>query len=101
MLVYCDECLKEYEPEFKVKKVKDDIEETYFKCPHCKHKYTAFYTNRSIRQQQTKLRNTYKKFDKKRLTNHQLQFWLNVVKARTEKIEKEMKELKEEINNES
>ncbi len=60
MLAYCDECLGEYVPKLKIKKYKCGIEETYFKCPHCNDKYTAFYTDRKIRKQQKELRNFYK-----------------------------------------
>lgn len=32
------------DPIFKEAKVKDDIREVYFKCPHCGRKYICFYT---------------------------------------------------------
>lgn len=46
------------DPVFKEEKVKDDIREVYFKCPHCGKKYTCFYTDREIRKLQALQRKT-------------------------------------------
>ncbi|AUM89178.1 transglycosylase [Clostridium botulinum] len=57
MEIYCDKCGKDFEMNIKVKKHHGGVEETYFKCPHCKEKHTSFFTDKSIRIKQTKVRN--------------------------------------------
>lgn len=70
MLAICDAedgCKKEFTLEkFEVEKLDNDIEKTYFKCPHCNKKYVAFYTDKEIRRKQKFIRNVKdnKKFDK-------------------------------------
>lgn len=63
MLVKCNKgCEKNFElAKFKEKKLKDDVVETYFKCPHCGKKYNCFYTDKEIRQLQAQLRNKWGK----------------------------------------
>lgn len=46
------------DPIFKEEKVKEDINEVYFKCPKCGRKYTCFYTDREIRKLQALQRKT-------------------------------------------
>lgn len=60
MKVICTKgCNKQFEkPIFKEKKLKEDIREIYFKCPHCGVKYTCFYTDREIRKLQALQRKT-------------------------------------------
>lgn len=55
MIVNCDECKKDFEVDTKVKKVKEDIEKTYFICPICNHEYIAYYTNSKIRKKQEEI----------------------------------------------
>ncbi|MBY6800133.1 transglycosylase [Clostridium botulinum] len=64
MKVYCDKCNKDFEINAKEKKYKDGIVELYFKCPHCQERYTSFFTNKSIRQKQKKVRNLYEQHGK-------------------------------------
>ncbi|MEK4149023.1 hypothetical protein NST02_18330 [Robertmurraya sp. FSL W8-0741] len=40
----------------KTKLVKNGIEKTYFRCPHCKHEYIAFYANQETKKLQKKMR---------------------------------------------
>lgn len=49
---------------FRTKKVKRGIEKTYFRCPHCKHEYVAYYSSdetlklqKQMRQLHVKMRN--------------------------------------------
>jgi transcription elongation factor Elf1 len=37
-------------------KLKDGIDKTYFNCPSCGKEYLCFYTNKSIRDKQKKIR---------------------------------------------
>ncbi|KNF06991.1 hypothetical protein CLPU_36c00070 [Gottschalkia purinilytica] len=60
--VICNECKKEFEIKVRVKKHKQGIEETYFKCPHCKTKYTSIYTNEEIRKLQSDVRRLLNKY---------------------------------------
>lgn len=63
METYCDKgCKKKFEiKEFKERKLKDGVMETYFKCPHCHKKYNCFYTDKEIRRLQAQLRNKWGK----------------------------------------
>ena len=62
MLALCDGidgCQKEFKiTGFEIEKLEsdDDIEKTYFHCPHCGKEYLCFYTDRSIREKQKKIR---------------------------------------------
>jgi len=60
MLVKCDGtggCGKEFRiTGFNLDKMSNDIEKTYFKCPYCNKEYIAFYTDKSIRKKQKKIR---------------------------------------------
>ncbi|ABS42177.1 hypothetical protein [Clostridium botulinum] len=63
METYCDKgCKKKFEiKEFKERKLKDGVIETYFKCPKCGKKYICFYTDKEIRLLQAKLRSKWSK----------------------------------------
>ncbi|MBN3405726.1 hypothetical protein CF088_10580 [Clostridium botulinum] len=63
METYCDKgCKKKFEiKEFKERKLKDGVIETYFKCPKCGEKYICFYTDKEIRLLQSKLRSKWSK----------------------------------------
>ncbi|WP_339273647.1 hypothetical protein MKY59_21080 [Paenibacillus sp. FSL W8-0426] len=42
---------------FEIEQMHDGIEKTYFDCPHCKHRYVAYYTDPEIRRLQANIRN--------------------------------------------
>lgn len=42
---------------FEIEHMHDGIEKTYFECPHCKHRYVAYYTDPEIRKLQANIRN--------------------------------------------
>ncbi|MEK3909640.1 hypothetical protein [Oceanobacillus sp. FSL W7-1309] len=50
----CDNCHKITDVLFKEKRHPNDIRETYFKCEHCYHHYTAFVTDSKVRKMQLK-----------------------------------------------
>lgn len=54
--VNCDKCKKDFIIKLKVKKHKEGIEELYFKCPHCKERYTSYYIDREGKELQKKIR---------------------------------------------
>jgi predicted RNA-binding Zn-ribbon protein involved in translation (DUF1610 family) len=60
MLVKCDGkdgCNQEFNLEkIEVTKLDNDIEKTYFVCPHCGKEYVAFYTDKHIRKKQAIIR---------------------------------------------
>lgn len=64
MIIVCNEgCNKEFElDKFKEAKHKDGIIEVYFKCPHCKNKYTSYFTDRDIRIKQSKINKLWDKY---------------------------------------
>lgn len=51
-MIGCNKCKEVFESKIEVEKVKGDIERTFFICPNCKEKYTAFLTNEKIRNKQ-------------------------------------------------
>lgn len=57
--VNCDKCKKDFIIKLKVKKHKEGIEELYFKCPHCKERYTSYYIDREGKELQKKIRAKY------------------------------------------
>lgn len=42
--------------------VKRGIEKNYFRCPHCKHGYLAFYSSTETRKLQSEMRELHNKF---------------------------------------
>ncbi|MEO2212105.1 hypothetical protein ABGV40_14780 [Paenibacillus amylolyticus] len=40
-----------------IEKMNDGVEKTYFDCPHCKHRYVAYYTDPEIRKLQDDINN--------------------------------------------
>lgn len=55
----CNEgCNQQFSIEqFEIEQLYDGIEKTFFECPHCKHRYVAYYTDPEIRKLQTNIRN--------------------------------------------
>jgi len=50
-------CEKEFTiTKFRNKKVKNGIEKTFFRCPHCKHEYVSFYASDETRRLQKDMR---------------------------------------------
>lgn len=60
---YCNEnCQKQFGVnKFDTKRIDDDIEKTYFLCPHCNHEYAVYFTDEAVRKLQKKLRIIYRK----------------------------------------
>lgn len=56
MNVHCDNCQKEFTIAVKEKKHSKGIVETYFKCPHCSHRYSGAFTNARARKCQKQIR---------------------------------------------
>lgn len=71
--VVCDVCSKRFAvTRLKRQRLKNGIEEVYFKCPECKQHYTAYYTNKEIRDNQSEIRRLRKKLNKKTRIMHEL-----------------------------
>ncbi len=51
----CDNCHKITDITYKETKHPNDIRETYFKCEHCYHHYTAFVTDAKVRKMHKKV----------------------------------------------
>lgn len=86
MLVKCDgpeSCGREFHLEkFELAKLDNEVEKTYFICPHCGKEYVAFYTDPTIRRKQEKIRRLYSPYKIEKLKNE---------------IAKDMKKLRSEI----
>lgn len=50
-----------YVKHFKLDKLHNNIEKTYFNCPNCSREYVCFYTNESTRKLQSKMRELHRK----------------------------------------
>lgn len=50
-----------YVKHLKVAKLHNSIEKTYFNCPNCSQEYVCFYTDKSIRKLQSKMRELHRK----------------------------------------
>lgn len=64
MLAICNEgCNKEFELDnFEEERHSQGIIEVYFRCPHCKKKYTSYFTDRNIRTKQSKIKRLCDKY---------------------------------------
>ena len=62
----CDSCYKEFELKVKIKKHTRLIEETYFKCPHCKERYSSYFTDEHIRSKQDQINLLWKQLKNSR-----------------------------------
>ncbi len=58
MRVACNKgCGKEFKlASLNSRRLKDDIDQVYFTCPHCKREYVAYYLNAKVKAQQRKLK---------------------------------------------
>lgn len=52
---------KFYVQHFKLDKLDNKVEKTYFNCPNCGREYVCFYTDESIRKLQAKMRELHRK----------------------------------------
>ncbi|WP_433581604.1 hypothetical protein [Paenibacillus amylolyticus] len=43
--------------QFEIEQMNDGVEQTYFECTHCNHRYVAYYTDPKIRKLQANIRN--------------------------------------------
>jgi len=50
-----------YVEHFKIDKLHNTIQKTYFSCPNCGREYVCFYTDESIRKLQAKMRELHRK----------------------------------------
>jgi transposase-like protein len=54
----CDSCKQDFViGRLDERLLKDGVRQTFFSCPHCKKEYTAFYTDKAIRERQKELKN--------------------------------------------
>ena len=65
-VVTCDACQKDFMILIQEKKHGIDIEETYFTCSHCNHRYSVTATNGVIRDRIDKFANEWAKMAKLR-----------------------------------
>ncbi len=50
-----------YVQHFKLDKLNNKVEKTYFNCPNCGREYVCFYTDESTRKLQAKMRELHRK----------------------------------------
>lgn len=62
VLAFCNEkCMRQFKlHEFETITLDEDIERTFFTCPHCKHEYTVHYADAGVRKLQEKMRGIHK-----------------------------------------
>lgn len=54
--ITCSQCKKGFEIKIRLKTVKEGVEEVSFRCPKCRKKYIAFYTNDEVKKLQKEIR---------------------------------------------
>lgn len=94
--ITCDKCNKDFDLNTKVKKHKDGVEEVYFKCPHCKVKYTSYFTDKNIRIKQNKINKLWDKYRNVR-TKKEIVSVLEEIEILRKEIKADMKELKRKM----
>ena len=50
-----------YVEHFKIDKLDNNVQKTYFNCPNCGREYVCFYTDESTRKLQAKMRELHRK----------------------------------------
>lgn len=74
LIVDCDKCRGRFKLKPKTEKMKDGIERVHFTCKHCKHNYTAYYTNNYIKEKQKEIKTlNYQQLGKKRELEREVQ----------------------------
>ncbi len=96
-MIRCDKCKESFERKIEVEKVKGDIERTFFICPNCKEKYTAFLTNEKIRNKQDMIEKLWLNFIKSKFIGEQVIISEKMNKLHKE-IENEMSRLERRYN---
>lgn len=74
MMVICDKCKKEFKVKPRTKKIEDDLELCYFRCPKCLKTYTAYHTNTKVRELKEKLNKAKGKAYKMLLKEYQKEY---------------------------
>jgi len=97
--VTCDNCYKDFRIRFKTEK-KNDIEKTYFKCPHCKHEYIGIVTNSNIRAKQKEMLELLIRANKQLGTKESDKLFERAERL-SEEIKREMEELKSILTKEA
>lgn len=85
----CDQCDKITDVVYKKAKHPKGIEETYFTCEHCEHRYTSFVTDAWVRKKQRALKAMPRKGNKnlvKMLDDKQLEINNRMTKLKNDLI---------------
>lgn len=96
-MIGCNKCKEGFERKIEVEKVKGDIERTFFICPNCKEKYTAFLTNERIRNKQDMIEKLWLKFMRAKCIGEQVMISKKINKL-SEEINKDMEYLESKYN---
>ncbi|WP_339161776.1 hypothetical protein [Siminovitchia sp. FSL W7-1587] len=105
-IVECDHCRKPITIRTKEKKHGKGIVETYFVCPHCQRRYTAFVTNAEIRKRQREIRQLHesvnkpaKDFTAGRIDKHEYKQAIDKIHEKIHKKKAELEPLMQELKN--
>lgn len=103
-IVECDHCHRTITIRPKEKKHGKGIVETYFVCPHCQHRYTAFVTNAEVRKKQREIRQLHesvnkpaKEFTAGRIDKHEYKQAIDKIHKKKAELEPLMQELKNKV----
>lgn len=94
--IKCDTCgfnFNDSKIKIKKQKVKDDIEQTYFRCPKCGKKYVILTTDTTIRKLIRRQKEMYPAEFTKDLTNKEYAEKVHEYNARKEEIKSRSREL--------
>src|SRR5690625_317798 len=94
--VQCDKCQKYFDIKQREKKHGRGIVETYFTCPHCKAKYTAFVLNAEARRLQREIKGLTQKQFTASTEEEREHAAKDLIKSK-EKLARLMEELKKQI----
>lgn len=83
-MVYCNECKANFEPKVRNRYIEKDIEEVFFNCPNpnCHERYTAYYTNNSIKKKQKQLNRLPASSPLKNILKKQIENEMNILEQR-------------------
>lgn len=96
MKVNCEGCNKSFKLKsikLKYKTVKDDIQRLYYKCPHCKSKYTVGFKNDEINSNLERMKEISKEIKENPRSSEELMLKWNNLKARNLEIMNYLTEL--------
>lgn len=90
-------CGNEFIARMYTSKISDEIEESYFLCPHCKKKFHIIYKNKLVRKIQDELKELKAEYDKVNNPKKAEKLFTQIIKQE-KMLQEEMLRLEKEFN---